>query len=281
MPSICPTSARISLPNVLRTLFSSEFATRSRVSRPLNRLFIPQRSLRNARTITTMPIDSIPITSLSPPSSQTPTHNESSATIDSSSAPYQELTNETSAESATNSARSSSSRQLKTKPKSSTEKSATDRDIKKTAKKSKKDDGPEQKKRESWGIQKEALKKKFPGGWSPTRKLSPDAIEGLRHLHSMAPDQFTTSVLAQEFKVSPEAIRRILKSKWRPSGTVLEDRRKRWERREERIWSHMSELGLRPHRKGAEPVSAAVNLLYNKNKRSKTPPAPPSDSPEE
>ncbi|KAL4876101.1 hypothetical protein BJY04DRAFT_200644 [Aspergillus karnatakaensis] len=149
---------------------------------------------------------------------------------------------------------------------------------KKAGKKVETDSSSEQKKkREAWEIQKEALKKKFPDGWSPTKKLSPDAIEGLRHLHSMAPDQFTTAVLAKEFKISPEAIRRILKSKWRPSTTELEDRRQRWERREERIWSHMSELGLRPHRKSTEPVSDAVKLLYKKPRGK----ASPSDMPAE
>ncbi|PYH78009.1 hypothetical protein BO82DRAFT_249753, partial [Aspergillus uvarum CBS 121591] len=61
------------------------------------------------------------------------------------------------------------------------------------------------------------LKEKFKEGWNPPKKLSPDAIEGIRHLHQVAPEQFTTPVLAEQFKVSPEAIRRILKSKWRAS----------------------------------------------------------------
>ncbi|RAL17748.1 mitochondrial ribosome assembly protein RRG9, partial [Aspergillus homomorphus CBS 101889] len=105
------------------------------------------------------------------------------------------------------------------------------------------------KKKEDWQVQKDALKNKFKEGWNPPKKLSPDAMEGIRHLHQMAPDRFTTPVLAEQFKVSPEAIRRILKSKWRASDKEMEDRRKRWERRHDRIWAHMAELGLRPSKK--------------------------------
>jgi hypothetical protein len=42
------------------------------------------------------------------------------------------------------------------------------------------------------------------------------AIEGLRQLHRVDPETFTTPVLAARFRVSPEAGRRILKSRWAP-----------------------------------------------------------------
>ena len=117
-----------------------------------------------------------------------------------------------------------------------------------------------------WRIQKDALDKKFPSGWNPPKKLSPDALEGIRHLHATAPERFTTAVLAEEFKVSPEAIRRILKSRWRPSEAEAESRRKRWEKRHERIWSRMAELGLRPSTKASRPYSDA-NTLYKPGER--------------
>ncbi|KAJ8515018.1 hypothetical protein ONZ45_g7505 [Pleurotus djamor] len=60
------------------------------------------------------------------------------------------------------------------------------------------------------------LKESFPQGWQPPRKLSREAMEGLRQLHQFDKDQFTTAVLADKFKISPEAVRRILKSKWTP-----------------------------------------------------------------
>ncbi|KNG88446.1 mitochondrion organization and biogenesis protein [Aspergillus nomiae NRRL 13137] len=126
------------------------------------------------------------------------------------------------------------------------------------------------KKKEHWQIQKDALKKKFKEGWNPSKKLSPDALEGIRHLHAVAPDKFTTPVLAEQFQVSPEAIRRILKSKWRPSETEMEDRRKRWEKRHDRIWSHLSELGLRPKTKRTEALDDS-NILYGKGEEGNKP----------
>lgn len=120
------------------------------------------------------------------------------------------------------------------------------------------------KKREPWQINKEALKNKFKEGWAPPKKLSPDAIDGIRHLHATSPDQFTTPVLAEQFKVSPEAIRRILKSKWRPTESEMEDRRKRWQRRHDRIWSQMAELGLRPKKPINENLSDVASLYDHK-----------------
>ncbi|KAJ5205219.1 Neugrin-related protein [Penicillium cf. griseofulvum] len=120
------------------------------------------------------------------------------------------------------------------------------------------------KKPESWQVQKAALKEKFAGGWNPPKKLSPDALDGIRHLHAKAPEQFTTAVLADEFEVSPEAIRRILKSKWRPSEDEMESRRKRWENRHDRIWSRMAELGLRPSTNRTRPLSD-FHVLYDDN----------------
>lgn len=103
--------------------------------------------------------------------------------------------------------------------------------------------------REHWQIQKDALKKKFgEEGWSPRKKLSPDTMEGIRALHEQYPQKYTTPVLAEQFKVSPEAIRRILKSTWRPSPEKMEERRERWAKRHDRIWDAQAEMGLRPKR---------------------------------
>lgn len=63
----------------------------------------------------------------------------------------------------------------------------------------------------------DAMKKEFPQGWNPPRKLSREAMDGLRELHHFDKATFTTPVLAEKFKISPEAVRRILKSKWEPS----------------------------------------------------------------
>jgi Neugrin len=61
------------------------------------------------------------------------------------------------------------------------------------------------------------IRRDFPDGWSPPRKLSREAMEGLRELHRFDPEKFNTPVLAEKFKISPEGVRRILKSRWAPS----------------------------------------------------------------
>ena len=122
--------------------------------------------------------------------------------------------------------------------------------------------------REHWQIQKDALKMKFgEQGWSPRKKLSPDTMEGIRALHEQFPQKYTTPVLAEQFKVSPEAIRRILKSKWRPSAEKMEERRGRWAKRHDRIWDAQAEMGLRPKRtkdrkpEGPEKLDEIIPLI--------------------
>ncbi|CCL99605.1 uncharacterized protein FIBRA_01623 [Fibroporia radiculosa] len=68
-----------------------------------------------------------------------------------------------------------------------------------------------------WAEHRKSMKKDFPEGWAPTRKLSRQAMDGLRSMHAMHPEIFTTPVLAEKFKISAEAVRRILKSKWEPT----------------------------------------------------------------
>ncbi|KAL5522981.1 RRG9 [Sanghuangporus sanghuang] len=78
---------------------------------------------------------------------------------------------------------------------------------------------------------RQTMKKRFPEGWNPPRKLSREAMEGLRTLHRHDPETFSTPVLAERFRISPEAVRRILKSKWGPNkdekANMLERERKR------------------------------------------------------
>ncbi|KAJ2970894.1 hypothetical protein NUW58_g9562 [Xylaria curta] len=111
--------------------------------------------------------------------------------------------------------------------------------------------------REDWQIQKKALKEKFPEGWQPRKRLSPDALDGIRALHAQFPEQYTTEALAKHFEVSAEAIRRILKSKWTPSPDEETRRQERWFNRGKNIWgpdggtgneaaSTMAQPGSRP-----------------------------------
>ncbi|KAK6084139.1 mitochondrion organization and biogenesis protein [Seiridium cupressi] len=124
-------------------------------------------------------------------------------------------------------------------------------------------------KREAWQIQKDMLKEKFPEGWNPRKKLSPDALEGIRALHTQYPQIYTTQVLSNQFKVSPEAIRRILKSKWRPNTEEDEERQQRWFNRGKNIWSQMAELGTKPPKRWRE-AGVRRDPRFNKKKGPKT-----------
>lgn len=99
----------------------------------------------------------------------------------------------------------------------------------------------------TWKMQKQAMKEKFPEGWKPRKRLSPDALAGIRALNAQFPDIYTTQALADKFEVSPEAIRRILKSKWQPRTAEEEqDRQERWFRRGKQVWEHKAALGIKP-----------------------------------
>ncbi|PPQ80541.1 hypothetical protein CVT25_001576 [Psilocybe cyanescens] len=65
---------------------------------------------------------------------------------------------------------------------------------------------------------RETMRKAFPEGWAPPRKLSREAMDAVRQLNRVQPETFTTAILADKFKISPEAVRRILKSKWEPTA---------------------------------------------------------------
>lgn len=105
------------------------------------------------------------------------------------------------------------------------------------------------KQKEPWMAQKSALTKKFPEGWNPRKKLSPDALVGIRMLHQQFPDEYPTEVLAAKFEVSAEAIRRILRSKWMPDAEQEEARQARWFERGKKVWTHWAALGKKPPRK--------------------------------
>ena len=104
-----------------------------------------------------------------------------------------------------------------------------------------------------WLEYKNALKRKFPEGWNPRKKISPDAMEGMRALHQQYPEECTREVLAAQFKISQEAVRRILKAK--PRHVNLQAmQRERWAKRHDQIWDNMSQLGLRPKRTKDQPT---------------------------
>ncbi|KAM5342965.1 hypothetical protein ACJ41O_013931 [Fusarium nematophilum] len=109
--------------------------------------------------------------------------------------------------------------------------------------------GEPQSKADLWKSQKAALKEKFPEGWRPRKRLSPDALAGIRALNAQFPDVYTTAALAQKFEVSPEVIRRILRSKWQPTVDEEEKRQERWFRRGQNVWEQKAALGIKPPQK--------------------------------
>ncbi|CUS22430.1 LAQU0S05e05182g1_1 [Lachancea quebecensis] len=86
-----------------------------------------------------------------------------------------------------------------------------------------------------WKRQKLALKDKFKGQqWNPKKKLSREQMENVRLLKRHFPETSATE-LSERFHVSPEVIRRILKSKWQPNEEEQSQLQTRWKRRSERI----------------------------------------------
>ena len=132
--------------------------------------------------------------------------------------------------------------------------------------------GRNQTQREQWQIQKKALEAKFGSAdWTPRKRLSPDALEGIRALHAQYPHKYTTPVLADQFRVSPEVVRRILKSKWRATEEEEAERRQRWDRRGAAIWSRMVEIGIKPPKKWRDMGigRGRDNLREGRSKRSR------------
>ena len=126
-------------------------------------------------------------------------------------------------------------------------------------------------KQEPWQVQKDALLKKFgSSGWTPRKRLSPDALEGIRALHAQYPEKYTTPELAKHFEVSPENIRRILKSKWRPNEEEEGNRRQRWIKRGESKWSQMAELGIKPPKKWRRKGIGKDQLYYHEREGHKS-----------
>lgn len=65
-----------------------------------------------------------------------------------------------------------------------------------------------------WKKHQVTLREQFPSGWAPPKRLSREAMDLVRTMHAANPTLYSTAALAAQFKVSPEAIRRILKSRF-------------------------------------------------------------------
>jgi hypothetical protein len=245
--AVCAASRRLTLSNVLQGVYRTELVRQHAETSAVN--FYTQRLTRPTLTA-----------AYSNSWSSTRPFSTSQAHTNQSKIVVHEVTTTKAAESDVltklTSTQAENSSETPSAPKSTSEKSKDSKNKTKSQKKTgtktstKEPFNPEKKrKRPHWQSQKEALEKKFGEGWHPRKKLPPDSLDTIRHLHSTKPDVWTTPVLAEQFKISPEAIRRILKSKWQPSEEERERREERWVERYKKIYSHMEELGLR-RRKG-------------------------------
>lgn len=265
----CAASAKLALPSVLRSVFRSQLicdlrsSPARRCSRSLRQPQHPRPFASTTRFLQSQSDATVSITPESHPSSPSETSTPQPASSDLIAPARQGQSKGAKPRPANKAKKTQPQTEIETETKEPKDRKLSDKDRKhEKAKKEPK----KPKKPEAWEIQKDALGKKFPNGWNPAKRLSPDALDGIRHLHATAPDRFTTAVLADEFKVSPEAIRRILRSKWRPSEGEIEKRRVRWENRHERIWSQMAELGLRPSTNRSQPLSDSRGLYEPKKK---------------
>ncbi|ODQ79092.1 hypothetical protein BABINDRAFT_162157 [Babjeviella inositovora NRRL Y-12698] len=82
-----------------------------------------------------------------------------------------------------------------------------------------------------WAKRDTTIKRKIGGGpWKPTNKVSRDTMEGIRAFKTQFPHSDNQKI-GQLFKLSPESVRRILKSNWKPTGDEEIKLAARWEKR--------------------------------------------------
>lgn len=90
-----------------------------------------------------------------------------------------------------------------------------------------------------WLKHRWTLKSKFPDGWAPSKRVSREAMSLMRTMYQADPVKYSTPVLAEAFKIGPEAVRRILRSKFVLSE---EEARKRDERRGKTAREHRTQI---------------------------------------
>lgn len=119
-----------------------------------------------------------------------------------------------------------------------------------------------------WKRQIYALREKFKGDkWSPRKKLSREAMEGIRVLKQYSPHLHSGEIAAM-FQVSPESIRRILKAKWKPTDDEMGKIADRWNRRGDRVKSILKKERREQHLlevKQREEEKALEMKYYNSN----------------
>ncbi|KAG8778596.1 hypothetical protein FRC16_003788 [Serendipita sp. 398] len=122
----------------------------------------------------------------------------------------------------------------------------------------------------SWSQHRANIKTLYPEQWNPSKKVSREAMDAIRELHKADPEKYPSWVLAQRFNISPEAARRILKSKWRISeeekaAKVVKERKTR----AERIQPDKSEEKKTDDEKDKDKKSSTMATLWSTMSKSK------------
>ncbi|OMH80064.1 Required for respiratory growth protein 9, mitochondrial [Zancudomyces culisetae] len=68
-----------------------------------------------------------------------------------------------------------------------------------------------------WRTRRDEWKRLGNGHWNPKKKVSRETMEKMRMLHNQYPDVFDIKRLSTDYRISFEAVRRILRSKFTPT----------------------------------------------------------------
>ncbi|KAM0787850.1 hypothetical protein ACM66B_003903 [Microbotryomycetes sp. NB124-2] len=135
-----------------------------------------------------------------------------------------------------------------------------------------------------WLKHRQAMKQKFLEGWRPPKRLSREAMSLIRTLNKSQPQVYTTAVLSKQFKVSAEAVRRILKSKFELSE---EEQAKREEKRKAERTKALQQAGYQAtwggnfagERQEMTSLRSSASSETDKFAQSRTSPSRSSSSP--
>lgn len=114
-----------------------------------------------------------------------------------------------------------------------------------------------------WAKRDKSHKARY-GVWNPTRKLNRQQMQDLRTIKDLLP-QYKTIDLANMFKISPEAVRRILKSSWVPNEKDAEDLKLRQDKRKRITLQWKQEMkNLKKANKNISQISAPKDFKPRK-----------------
>ncbi|EFA81621.1 neugrin domain-containing protein [Heterostelium album PN500] len=105
-------------------------------------------------------------------------------------------------------------------------------------------------------LHKILIKEKY-GNWEPIKKLSRDQMSEIKRLHKEDPDIHTVESLVTQYRVSKEAIKRIIRSNWTPS----EDRLKEQDSKKK----HRLEVTTESNAAATKGTKRIINNNYNNN----------------